>query len=47
MMYLLPAVLFWGIPLAYILFRGFRSPDQKFLGPWTRAYGIEDRKSVE
>ncbi|HEY3211041.1 MAG TPA: hypothetical protein VGL18_14885 [Actinomycetota bacterium] len=37
----LPAALFWGVPLAYILFRGFRSPDQRFLERWARVYGIE------
>ena len=35
------AVLFWGIPLAYILVRGFRSPDQNLLERWGQAYGIE------
>ena len=35
------AVIFWAIPLAYIVFRGFRSPDERFLQRWAGAYGIE------
>ncbi len=35
------AALFWGIPLSYILFRGFRSPGERFLARWTHTYGIE------
>ena len=37
----LMAAIFWGVPLVYILFRGFRPPDQRFLDRWTRVYGIE------
>lgn len=33
--------LFWGVPLSYVVFRGFRSPDQRFLDRWARVYGIE------
>jgi hypothetical protein len=33
--------LFWGVPFAYIVFRGFRPPDQRFLHRWTGAYGIK------
>jgi hypothetical protein len=35
------ALIFWGIPIAYILFRGFLSPDGRFLQRWAQAYGIE------
>jgi hypothetical protein len=34
------AGLFWGVPFVYILFRGLRPPDQRFLERWTKAYGI-------
>jgi hypothetical protein len=37
----LVGAIFWGVPLAYIMFRGFRPPDQRFLERWTRVYGIE------
>jgi hypothetical protein len=35
------AGVFWALPIAYISFRGFRSPTQRFLNRWTSAYGIE------
>jgi hypothetical protein len=34
-------VVFWGIPLVYILFRGFRPPDPGLLDRWARVYGIQ------
>jgi hypothetical protein len=37
----LAAAIFWGVPLLYIVFRGFRPPDQRFLDRWKRVYGIE------
>jgi hypothetical protein len=33
-------VLLWGAPLVYVLFVGFRPPDPRSLGRWTRVYGI-------
>jgi hypothetical protein len=32
--------LFWGIPLAYVLFRGFRAPDERLLERWSHVYGV-------
>jgi hypothetical protein len=37
----LVGAIFWGVPLMYILFRGFRPPDQRLLERWTPVYDIE------